>query len=44
MLKLFLKINYFIKKGNKNVLILLEKNLVIVIEYLNKKNIVLFVL
>lgn len=37
MLKLFLKVKYFINKGNKNVLILLEKSLVIVIEYLNKK-------
>lgn len=37
MLKLFLKVKYFIKKGNKNALILLEKNSAIVTEHLNKK-------
>lgn len=37
MLKIFLKVKYFIEKGNKNVLILVEKSLVIVIEYLNRK-------
>lgn len=37
MLKLFLKVKYFMKKGNKNALILLEKSSAIVTEHLNKK-------
>lgn len=37
MLKIFLKVKYFIKKGNKNALILVEKSSAIVTEHLNKK-------